>query len=61
MDLHSNSFSHDLFLLIVDVNKIDGSNLTRWATQMEHCFLLHGITNDLMKLCISVLYLDIEH
>jgi hypothetical protein len=40
------------------VNKFDGSDPTGWVTQMEHYFSLHGITDDLIKLHISVLYLD---
>jgi hypothetical protein len=44
MDLHSNSFAHDLCLPKVDVNKFDGLDPTGWVTQMEHYFLLHGIT-----------------
>jgi hypothetical protein len=28
---------------------------------MEHYFSLHGITYDLMKLHVGVLYLDLEH
>jgi hypothetical protein len=61
MGLHSNPFVHDLCLPKVDVNKFDGSNPTGWVTQMEHYFSLHGITNDLMKLCVGVLYLDPKH
>jgi hypothetical protein len=57
MGLHSNPFVHDLCLPKVDVNKFDGSDPTGWVTQMEHYFSLHGITNDLMKLCVNVLYL----
>ena len=44
----------------VDFNKFDGSNPTGWVTQMECYFSLHGITDDLMKLCVGVLYLDPE-
>jgi hypothetical protein len=56
MELHSNSFAHDLCLPKVDVNKFDGFDPTGWVTQMEHYFLLHGITNDLMKLCVCPLF-----
>jgi hypothetical protein len=42
------------------VNKFDGSDPMGWVTQMEHYFSLHGITDDLIKLCISVLYLDLN-
>jgi hypothetical protein len=31
-----------------------------WVTQMEHYFSLHGITDELAKLCYVVLYLDPE-
>jgi hypothetical protein len=44
----------------VEVNKFDGSDPTGWVTQMEHYFSLHGITDDLAKLCYGVLYLDPE-
>jgi hypothetical protein len=30
------------------------------VTEMEHYLSLHGITNDLAKLCYGVLYLDPE-
>jgi hypothetical protein len=43
------------------VNKFDGSDPTSWVTQMEHYFSLHGITDDLAKLCYGVLHLDLEH
>ena len=42
----------------VDVKKIDGSNPLGWVTQMEHYFTLHGITFDMMKHRVGVLYLD---
>jgi hypothetical protein len=42
------------------VNKFDGSDPIGWVTQMEHYFSLHGITDDLAKLCYGVLYLDLE-
>jgi hypothetical protein len=35
--------------------------LVGWVTQMEHYFSLHGIIDDLMKLRVGVLYLDLEH
>ena len=44
----------------VDLNKFDGSKLLGWVTQMEHYFILHGITNDMMKLRVGILYLDLE-
>jgi hypothetical protein len=42
------------------MNKFDGSDPTGWVTQMEHEFSLHGITDDLAKLCYDVLYLELE-
>jgi hypothetical protein len=60
MGLHSHTLVCDLRLTKVDVNKFDGSDPTAWVTQMEHYFSLHGITNDLMKLHVGVLYLDPE-
>jgi hypothetical protein len=60
MAFHSNPLHHELHLPKVEVNKFDGSDPTGWVTQMEHYFSLHGITDDLTKLCIDVLYLDPE-
>jgi hypothetical protein len=60
MELHSNSFACDLCLPKVDMNKFDGSNSNGWVSQMEHYFLLHGMTDGFMKLCVNVLYLDPE-
>jgi len=62
---HSYNFQHhhfqrDLHLPWVDVTKFDGSDPTRWVTQMEHYFSLYGITNDLDKLRYDVLHLDQE-
>jgi hypothetical protein len=43
------------------VNKFVGFDPIGWVTQMEHYFSLpNGITNDLMKLQLGVLYLDRE-
>jgi len=42
------------------LNKFDGCNPSAWVTQMEHYFSLHGITNDMTKLKVAVLYLDPE-
>jgi hypothetical protein len=42
------------------MNKFDGSNIVGWLTQMGRYFSLHEITNDLMKLNVGVLYLDLE-
>jgi hypothetical protein len=61
MAFHSNSFSHDMCLPKVKVNKFDGLDPTSWVTQMEHYFSLHGITDDLIKLHVGVLYLDPKH
>jgi hypothetical protein len=61
MGLHSNHFVHDMCLPKVDVNKFDCFDPTGWATQMEHYLSLHGITVDLMNLCVSILYSDPEH
>jgi hypothetical protein len=44
----------------VDMNKFDGSDPSGWVTQMEHYFSLHGIIDDLHKLKVGVLYLDVE-
>jgi len=57
MGHHSNPFVHDMCLPKVDVNKFDGFDPINWVTQMEHCFSLHGITYDLMKLHVCVFYL----
>jgi hypothetical protein len=43
------------------MNKFDGSDPSGWVTQMEHYFSLHGITDDLHKLKVGVLYLDVKH
>jgi hypothetical protein len=60
MGIHSHTFVHDLFLPKVDVNKFDGLDPTILVTQMKHYFSLDGIINDLMKLCVGVLYLYLE-
>jgi hypothetical protein len=44
----------------VDVNKFDGSDPTEWVTQMEHCFSLYDIIDELEKLRYCVLHLDQE-
>jgi hypothetical protein len=44
----------------VDLNKFDGFDPSGWVTQMEHYFTLQGITDDMMKLRVGVLYLDPE-
>ena len=61
MAFQSNSFHRDPHLPRVEVNKFDGSNPRGWATQMEHYFSLHGVTNELAKINYVVLYLDLEH
>jgi hypothetical protein len=60
MAFHSNPLHHELHLPKVEVNKFDGSDPTGWVTQMEYYFSLHGIIDDLTKLHIGVLYLDLE-
>ena len=44
----------------VDMNNFDGSNGSGWVTHMEHYFSLHGIIDDMMKLQVGVLYLEVE-
>jgi hypothetical protein len=53
-------FQRDLCLPRVDVTKFDGSNPTRWVTQMEHYFSSYYITDELAKLRYGVLHLDQE-
>jgi hypothetical protein len=53
-------FSRDLLPPRIEVNKFDGSDPTCWVTQMEHYFSLHGIIDDLAKLCYVFLHLDPE-
>jgi hypothetical protein len=43
----------------VDLNKFDGSDPTGWVTQMERYIFIHGIIDDLMKLHVGVLYLNL--
>jgi len=61
MGLHSHILAHYMHLPKVDVNKFDASNPTFLVTQLEHYFSLHGINDELMKLHVGVLYLDLEH
>ena len=42
----------------VDLDKFDGFKSSGWVTQMEHYFSLRGITNDIIKIKVGVLYLD---
>ena len=42
------------------MNKFDGSDPTGWVTQIKNYFGFPGITNDMMKLRVGVLYLDQE-
>jgi hypothetical protein len=58
LHFQSNSFQCDPFIPRIEVNKFDGSNLMGSVIQMELYFSLHGITNELVKLCYVVLYLD---
>jgi hypothetical protein len=57
---HSNSFHREPHVPCIEVNKFDGSDPTGWVTQMENYFSLHGITDELDKICYVVLYLDPE-
>jgi hypothetical protein len=62
---HSHNFQHhqfqrDLRLPRVDVTKFYGSDPTSWVTQMEHCFSLYGIIDDLAKLWYGVIHVDQE-
>ena len=41
----------------VELNNFDGSNPLGWVTLMEYYFFLHGITDDMIKLRVEVLYL----
>jgi hypothetical protein len=43
------------------MNKFDGSDPLGWVTQMEHYFSICGIMDDLCKLKVGVLYMDVEH
>jgi hypothetical protein len=56
----SHQLQRDLRLPRLDVKKFDRSDPTGWVTQMGHYISLHGITNDLAKLCYGFLHLDSE-
>jgi hypothetical protein len=43
------------------MNKFDGSDPSMWVSQMEYYFSLHGIIDDIHKINMGVLYLDVEH
>ena len=45
----------------LDMHKFDGTNPTRWASQMEHFFYLYNICTDIDKYQVALLYLDVEH
>jgi hypothetical protein len=60
LHIQSNFFNHDPCLPHIEVNNFDGFDPMGWVTQMEHYFSLHGITDELAKLCYVVLYLHIE-
>jgi hypothetical protein len=45
---------------IVDLDNFDGFDPSGSVTQMKHYFILQGITDDMMKLRVGVLYLDPE-
>ena len=42
----------------VYLNFFYGYDPLEWITKMEHYFSLQGITGDMMKLMVGVLYLD---
>jgi hypothetical protein len=44
----------------MEMTKFDGSDPSRWVTQMENYFSLHGIIDDLHKINVGVLYFDVE-
>jgi len=44
----------------IHMNKFDESNVASWITQLEHYFSIQHITNDMAKLKVEVLYLDLE-
>jgi len=52
--------THESCLPKFEVNKFDGLDPIGWVTQMEYYFSLHHITDDLIKICVGVHYLDIE-
>jgi hypothetical protein len=58
---HSHHLHHDPCLPNVEVNKFDGWDAMGRVTQLEHYLSLHGITNELVKPCYNVLYLDLQH
>jgi len=60
MVFHSKPLSHHLHIPTFEVNKFDVSDPMGWVTQMEHYFTLHGITDELIKLHVGVLYLEPE-
>ena len=44
----------------LDMHKFDGIDLNRWDSKMEHFFYLHNISNDIEKLQVGLLYLDVK-
>ena len=40
--------------------KFDGYDPIGWVNQMEHHLFIYNITNDMAKLRVVVLYLDLE-
>jgi len=60
MNLHSNSPPRDPHIPQFEVKTFDGSDPTGWVTQMEHYFSLHGIKDELAKICYGVLCLDMK-
>lgn len=45
---------------MLDMHKFDGTNPTRWISQIGHFFYLHHINSDTDKYQIALLYLDAE-
>jgi hypothetical protein len=44
----------------VETHKLDGSELARWVSQMEHYLSLYHIQDDETKIHVGVLYMDQE-
>jgi hypothetical protein len=53
MAFHYNPLNNELRIPKVGVCKFDGLDAAGWVTRMEHYFPLHGITDDLAKICIG--------
>jgi hypothetical protein len=57
---HSNSLPCEPCIPKFEVNKFDRSDPQSWVTQMEHYFSLHGIIDELTKICYGIIYMDLE-